>query len=156
MRTSARLVGLLVGLALTLLLPQRSSACSCTGFPEFDYAVSHSAAIFLGEVLEIRPAGPPHFESVWVKLHVEESWKGPSQSEIEILTAENEGICGYRFIPGERYLVYALASNPDPTVLWTHLCWRTHMTYPGDPDVIALRATPTRAGTWGAIKLLYR
>jgi hypothetical protein len=150
-----------VALALLALLPSVAAACSCTSIPTFEEAVQESDAIFLGPVLEVRSA-PEAWEAVWAVLHVEGWWKGAPPETVEVLTGANEGVCGVRFEPGVRYLVYAFrggspwGSDPGAQVLWTHLCWRTHATWPGDPDLVALGPTPVAAGSWGALKRRYR
>ena len=139
------------------------SACSCTNYPDFDRAVAQSNVILLGEVTAIRPAGPGYFEAVIVSMRVVGWWKGaPPNTMIDIITGQDDGICGVHFDIGSQYLVYAfngagLYGGPG-TSPWTHSCWRTHEVYPDypDPDIAALGPVPTRAPSWGALKISYR
>ena len=125
----------LMALALLPSLSSSASACSCTNEPDFPRAYTESAAIFLGEVLEITSAEPEHIESVWVSLRVEAYWKGDPPSSVRILTPFDPAVCGFPFQVGTRYLVYALAFSGE---LWTHACWRTHEPWPEDPDLALL------------------
>lgn len=149
--------------ALLVALPSSVSACSCTNEPTFERAVQSSDAIFLGEVIEVRDAAPQYSGAVWAVIRVDAAWKGAPPETVEVLTGENSAICGFPFRPALLYLVYAFRADagtpwtgPVPGILWTHLCWRTHITWPDDPDLAALGSTPVRAVSWGAVKQIYR
>ena len=144
---------LVAGLAVS---PRTAGACSCTGEPSFDLAVSSSRQIFRGTVLDVRSAEPEHSYMVWATLVVERAWKGTPGDTTSILTGQDDGICGFHFVPGETYLVYAQAYGAGD-IMFTHSCSRSHEAWAGDPDPAALDAvTPVRGRTWGALKLHYR
>lgn len=136
--------------------PSHTSACSCMGVPPFAIAYTKSDAIFLGAVLGVEPAVlyPDH---VWATIAVETAWKGSPPATVRVLTASTGAMCGFTFVPGVRYLVYAFSGEPlAANEVSTHLCWRTHQYYDGDPDLVALGATPVTLGTWGSVKIRYR
>ena len=154
MRPLSRTAPFALAVALAALSPAAARACSCSGIPEFAEAYAGSVAVFAGTPIAVRPA-PEAFQSVWVKFAVEDAWKGVTTTTFEVLTADNEGICGVAFLPATRYLVYAVGGTPGP---WTHLCWRTHPWYADDPDLVALGpppSVPAASRTWGSLKSAY-
>jgi len=134
-------------LALTLILTPSSDAraCTCAGDQGFVAAFDASDAVFLGDVLSIENAGPDYYPTaVWVLFRVDKSWKGEPPLTTRLLTAGSGVSCGFTFVPGTRYLVYAYRGvegwgpGPDPDALQTNLCARTHAYRPDDPDLGAL------------------
>ena len=116
-------------------------ACSCLPI-DFYGAVARSDAVFLGEVLQITPIEDDLFLRVSVHVRVEASWKGQPPPEAAVITAMYDASCGYPFRIGRRYLIYATHSS-DPGAqaeFSTHLCSRTHETWPEDPDIQLLGA----------------
>lgn len=152
----------LFALALASVLPSRASACSCVFLPDFPTAYAQSHTIFLGEVTGVETASPEYSEAVWVTFTVETDWKGVPPATVRVLTGAHDGVCGVGFVPGERYLVYALAGGTlygplPPGEVWTHSCWRTHGAWPEDPDIPLLNAiTPVLPPSWGSLKIRYR
>jgi hypothetical protein len=57
---------------------------------------------------------------------------------VRVLTAQYDAACGFPFVAGGRYLVYARYRDPGGP-LWTDLCSRTHFASDGDPDLVRLR-----------------
>ncbi|MGH7730446.1 MAG: FlgD immunoglobulin-like domain containing protein [Candidatus Eiseniibacteriota bacterium] len=93
------------------------------------------------------PPSPYYPAAVRAVFRVDRSWKGDPPATTRLLTAASDISCGYTFVPGARYLVYAFQgvdgweSGSDPSALWTSLCWRTHPYSPEDPDLAALGRT---------------
>ena len=139
-----------------------------------------SAAVFVGRVVKqeysrewpatcvpdrdfastmVRDPDVPSFgfqSTLSVTFEVERAWKGTPGDTTSILTGQDDGICGFHFVPGETYLVYAQAYGAGD-IMFTHSCSRSHEAWAGDPDPAALDAvTPVRGRTWGALKLHYR
>jgi hypothetical protein len=121
---------ILVAVTAAGLTPRGAFGCTCTDWPTFDRAFSVSAAVFRGTVTSIGSAGDPYFEQVWVLFQTDAWWKGAASERVAILTAENEGICGYPFVVGVEYLVFATeryhGSGPP---FGTGLRWATHQTW---------------------------
>jgi len=143
---------------LVSFAPGRATACSCTNIPDFARAFAESDVILLGEVTGIRPAQPG---AVWATLRIVGWWKGaPPNTMIDVLTGENDGNCGVHFTVGTQYIVYAFHApsmyGGTAADIWTHSCWRTHETYPEDPDLAALGPVPVSPASWGALKISYR
>ena len=106
----------LLVVGLVALLPDCASACSCgmTGGQKemAKEALSDSAAVFSGEVLDVEE-GPlttmfgVRLASSRVTLRVSEVWKGPKRETLEVSTPRDGMSCGYPFKEGQEYLVYA-------------------------------------------------
>ena len=133
----------LLALTLSLAASSDARACSCALPPPFAEAVERSDAIFLGEVLAIESTETGDSAApIWAVFRVDRSWKGDPPQTTRVMTAASSVSCGFRFVPGTRYLVYAFRGGTglpeDPNGLHTNLCWRTHASSPGDPDLAAL------------------
>ena len=152
MRTASALLPLLV-FSLLVAAPSGSHACSCTNPPDFTMAYDLSEAIFLGEVLGIESAAPAYPNEVWATLRVEGYWKNELPTVVRVRTGENEAICGLGFQVGQHWLMFADAWLDHYA---THLCWRSHLYYEGDPDLALLGPVPVVKGSWGRVKMIYR
>ena len=136
---------LLLSAAASWLLPNLAAACSCMPSPPPDKAFDVADAVLLATVSEIRrpPAYPEwayhllddvdrrfdtgflfkaYARATTVDFVVDATWKGVSTARTAINTAGNEGLCGYRFVKGEQYLIYAYRHDD---VFATSICSRT-------------------------------
>jgi hypothetical protein len=99
-------------------------ACSCftpEGIPiekQVKDAFTKSSSVFVGQVVEVvkKP------DNNLIKFRVEKSWNNKFQKEITVSTPSNSAMCGYEFVVGKKYLVYANGENAN---LSTYLCTRT-------------------------------
>lgn len=123
---------LICSLLLTVLVwsfPEESFACSCAEIESPEAAYELYDVIFAGKVLGITDSG--HRSGVQVSLHevevefeVKEYWKENPDRIITVNTAGSPGLsCGYHFVVGEEYIVYA-ADQGDR--LLTSACTRTN------------------------------
>ena len=86
-------------------------ACSC-GDPSVRERLRDADAVFVGKVVELRPAEPdedfPTAQYV-VRFEVERRWKGAGGRElVAVADYDQKGWCGdLNLTEGERYLVYA-------------------------------------------------
>ena len=85
--------------------------------------LTSSHAVFTGEVIGIERNEATRFGGLEVTLRVQKVWKGESHEEIKVHTAGGSAACGYTFVKGETYLVYALRDDADP--MRVSLCSRT-------------------------------
>ena len=114
-----------MGVALT---PDVAVGCSCKGRESVRVHTANAKAVFLGEVVHIEPdseKGKAFFTSDTVIFRASESWKGVSSSDVRVVTWDDEGACGFPFLVGETYLVYAFECPDCPDGLYTHFCTRT-------------------------------
>ncbi|MGH9923078.1 MAG: hypothetical protein ACRD38_10030, partial [Nitrososphaerales archaeon] len=90
-----------------------ASACECALPVTPVEELERSAAVFSGRVIDIsedqsKNTYEARFE---VQFDVERSWKGVFDKTAVVFTALDSNFCGYEFEWGEKYLVYAYASN---------------------------------------------
>jgi MYXO-CTERM domain-containing protein len=85
--------------------------------------LSSSTAVFSGEVTEIEKNESTRFGGLEVTLRVNEVWKGAAAEEIRVHTAGSSAACGYPFVVGTTYLVFAYNDEADP--IRVSLCSRT-------------------------------
>lgn len=137
-------------LGLVVLLPDCASACSCVALPgtpreRASEALSDSAAVFSGKVVDFERSPPPTsmMEGTIVtilgggtataSLRVSEVWKGPTRQTVQITTEADSGVgCGYPFEEGREYLVYAEKGSS------VSLCSETKPLSEAGPDLEAL------------------
>jgi hypothetical protein len=144
-------------LILTLFLSGHALACWCLegGGPACQEAWKTGVdAIFLGRVVKIdriqgdlgMPAGAASRTSTGkfnrVTFEIEEVYRGDSSKTLQVLTAGDEGGCGYPFENGETYLVFAASHETQLTV---SLCSATRPAKYATADIAYLQSLPTLA-----------
>lgn len=99
---------LLLLVALTLLWrPETAQACSCPPSGPPCQAAYDADVVFAGSVRAIEPARVPgHPDGAVVRFDVERGFINATARALE-LWWQWGSTCGYRFVAGERYLVYA-------------------------------------------------
>jgi len=102
-------------------LSQNASACECKEPDSPLSTLAKSTAVFSGKVVELTK-NPSDFTKT-VKFDVHRTWKGVSEKELDVVTAIDDGGCGYNFVIGETYLVYASGTD----VLHTSSCGRNKL-----------------------------
>jgi len=113
-------------LTFLLVVHVEASACSCDADPPtatmeqlVAQALSGAQAVFAGKVVAIDKRTRP----VRVVFMVDRSWKGNVPRKVVISTGRGDGDCGYPFLIGRRYVVYA---GPASLTRWgTSICHRT-------------------------------
>jgi hypothetical protein len=83
--------------------------CSCAWEHDIVKAKDRAAAVFEAVALDSTHAAPwdsvqGHFR---VRLAVGQVWKGDFEDTTSIVTREPRAACGFDFVQGERYLVFA-------------------------------------------------
>lgn len=146
--------------ALVGLLPDCAFACSCAALPGTPQerareALSGSTAVFSGEVVDVEES-PPATTMIegtmafvvgegtgTATLRSSEVWKGPRQQTVVVDAGAGSG-CGYPFVEGEEYLVYATGRDH----LSVSLCSETKPLTEAGSDLEALGegATPDGGG----------
>ena len=122
----------------------KAAACVCP-LPDgalteqINSARTHSRSVFSGQVLKIERA----FPVVLVTFQVDAVWKGASLKTVTVTTGT--GSCGYGFLIGEQYLVYAYG-GPKATDLFTSVCTRTALFSQATAD-LKLLGKPRRRRT---------
>jgi hypothetical protein len=110
---------LVIMTVILMFLPKNSYACSCVqpGTPSEE--LNNSKAVFTGKVLEIKEDKKSYEKKVM--FEVLSTFKGVSESPVTLYTGMDSAACGFNFIVGEEYLVYASGDGK----LQTTLCSRT-------------------------------
>lgn len=105
-------------IALFLLAGSLVSACSCVmpGTPLEE--MNNSAAVFQGKVLNVSQVDSYYV----VSIEVFESYKGNVAGLVSLTTALDSAGCGFNFVVGEEYLVYAIGEISELSV---NSCGRT-------------------------------
>lgn len=124
---SSRLLTIAVAALLALVaLPSRADACSCVAGAPLCQTFWSTPLVFSGTVTEIEPVPSenPRLMSTRriVRFRVGRTWRGDASGTIEIGTGMGGGDCGYNFVKGEQYLVFASGS---PGRYSTGICSRT-------------------------------
>jgi hypothetical protein len=145
--------------AFLLLGYDVAEACSCKPPPPPAEALKEARAVFAGEVTRVR--GPRSIPvrngrgkvvayrvtfGAEVRFKVINTWKGVTADVVTVVTVPG---CGYGFVEGGRYLVYAYGDGPG---LVTGMCSRTKALDAAPEDLSVLgegkpplkRAAPTK------------
>lgn len=100
---------------------------------------ARSDAIFEGTVTTVKSStgllSSSSAKAVKASFQVNEVWKGLVTPTIEVLTAAGSDSCGYEFVEGERYLVYAKATGK---ALEVSLCSQTVLHSKADEQFLVL------------------
>jgi hypothetical protein len=132
------IVSQLLMVVFAVLPGQQAYACSCIPPAPPLESMANSDAVFSGKVMRIDSDEAPIINSadpVKVVFNVSRVWKGPEEGAIALSTARESASCGYNFVVGEEYLVYA---NNSETGLTTGLCNRTMPLSSAGEDLAAL------------------
>ena len=121
---------LLLSTMLLILLniaPTTSYACSCAAPGPVSDELERSAAVFKGKVIGIVDANENNSmkssaDSIAIIIKVDEIWKGINQTEVVVYTERDSASCGFTFMEGQEYLIYASESDD---LLRVSLCSRT-------------------------------
>ena len=123
---------------LLVLAAQTTLACSCANWEEADLTVmgklpfdgksyiesyEKSGAIFVGQVVKIKRVKFPAKDYNWynreVTLSVSKSWTGANSNKIVVYTNKSGASCGYDFVKGESYVVFA-SKEPQSLIAETY------------------------------------
>ena len=100
-------------------LPHGALACTCAQPASVQEGLKQADAVFLGLVERFELKGTGRIAT----FHVRTVWKGPEASHLYVATGGGDGDCGYHFIAGIEYLVFAHRGASDS--LQTSICSRT-------------------------------
>jgi|SRR3990172_11122265 len=100
-------------------IPLSAFACTCAQPFSVQEGLKQADAVFLGLVERFEMKGSGRIAT----FHVRTVWKGPEASRLYVATGGGDGDCGYHFIAGIEYLVFAHRDASD--TLQTSICSRT-------------------------------
>jgi hypothetical protein len=121
--------------------PRPAAACSCAGSRPACQAFWDPGAVFTGKVMaiETHSSGGAPFIERRVRFEVVEAFTGVTGSTIDVYTGNGGGDCGYAFVVGGTYLVYAYQATGSPW-LTTGICSRTRPLSRATDDLAYLRS----------------
>jgi hypothetical protein len=140
-------------LAIMIAAAGDAEGCSCMRSTAACEAVWESAAVFVGDVVQIEDTsqavgGGRAISSRRVRLRVTEAFRGDVGGTVEVLTGRGGGDCGFNFVMGQRYIVYA---GETPTGYHTGICQRTRPAVEAAEDLKYLRSLAQSTAAAGAI-----
>ncbi len=102
-------------LFLTLFIGWISIACTCENYNTLKQEFDENEVVIVGEILDVKPF---HYQSdanntykVYMKdftVRVEKKLKGKNLKKIIIIrTGDGDADCGYSFVKGNKYLIFA-------------------------------------------------
>ncbi len=121
----------LVGVLWLLWTPGPVYACSCVQPGPPSEELERSAAVFAGRVFLVDHSYDPQGRIVTpddrstIGFEVSAVWKGAVHEDMYITTPPTGGSCGFTFVEGEEYIVYAYDSHYDDGGYATGICTRT-------------------------------
>lgn len=109
-----------IGLVIPIVFfpPSRVGACSCGDLPSVADELSVSGLVFRGIVTSIDFDEDRSY--LEIDFDVLTVWKGAIVKKAVVFTGHGGGDCGYHFMEGGEYLVYASEEAP-----WVGICGRT-------------------------------
>ena len=137
--------------------PGQVHACSCAqpGTPSEE--LEKFSAVFAGRVVSIRHSFDPDAASVsrddrtTVGFEVSAVWKGTVREDMYITTPPTGGSCGFTFVEGEEYIVYAHDSAYGDDSYTVGICSRTALLGQAQEDIDVLgEGHAPLAGTGGS------
>ena len=138
------LLAVIVGAALHASA-RPAHACSCPSPRPPLEAFANSESVFAGKVVAVSdfpPDGYASYDPRFVTFKVGTVWKGPSYEVMFVTTPLSEASCGFTFIEGQQYIVYAWK---EVDVV---LCSRTRLAAYAQEDLDALgKGSMPKAGS---------
>ena len=113
------LVSAIAVIAGLLGLQGLALACTCAQPASVQEGLQRADAVFAGLVERFELKGSGRLAT----FRVHTVWKGPETHHIQVATGGGDGDCGYHFIAGVEYLVFAHRDASD--TLRTSICTRT-------------------------------
>lgn len=128
---------LMIAASLFILSAESAQACSCLPATPEQHLESANT-VFSGRVVNVittrRNRRRPQFSfpQTRVTFEVSEVWKGRERRRVMVMTSDSSASCGFNFIEGESYLVYASQSENRLT---TSLCSGTKLLSQAQEDL---------------------
>lgn len=153
---SILIVALSLGLIGFLVAAGQAYACKCAepGSPTEELAKFD--AVFAGKVVFVHHSYDPDGKTVTredrstIGFEVSTVWKGDVHETMYITTPPTGGSCGYTFVEGEEYVVYASDSHYGDDSYTAGICSRTALLSDAQADLDSLGdGEAPRAGTKG-------
>jgi hypothetical protein len=157
-----RLALAFVAFCVLLVAPRAAAACECRGAGVRPCAAYWEArTVFAGVVTEVAESGVRHggsehdrpFYYRLVRFKVSDSFGGSKAQTAEVLTGRGGADCGFNFVRGRRYLVYAREGEDGR--LYTSVCAATKPLEEAGDDLAFIRGlatAPALAAIYGNVE----
>ncbi|MDE2641089.1 MAG: hypothetical protein OXI03_10990 [Chloroflexota bacterium] len=149
-------IALLVSVLWLLGSTGQAYACSCAEPGSPVEALETSGAVFAGRVVSVEggfdPAKVPYSaeDRTTVEFEVGAVWKGVVHERMYVTTRPDGASCGFAFVEGEEYVVYAHDSAEVDGGYGVYRCSRTALLSQAQADIDGLGAGDApQAGTGG-------
>lgn len=137
-------LALMLGALWLLGTTEQAYACKCVvpGSPSEE--LEKFDAVFTGRVLSVEHSFDPNASSfspgdhTTISFSVDTVWKGTVDKNIDITTPPTGGSCGFAFVEGEEYIVYAYEGAEQTDNLSVSICSRTALLAEAQADLDAL------------------
>ena len=156
MPSGVLLLALLLSFVWFLASAGQAFACSCAQPGSPTEELEKFDAVFVGKVFSVQHSYDPEGKSVGpedrstIGFEVSTVWKGVVHEVTYITTPPTGGSCGYTFVEGEEYIVYASTSNYGDDSYTASICSRTALLSEARADIDALgEGQAAAAGTKG-------
>jgi len=121
---------------LVLLFSIGSYACSCNEGISTQNLFKSSDLVFTGKIINIKPYQPKvysngdeiieEYSNVIVEIETKDLFKGEFKKVIKIVTGVGGGDCGYKFMEGQEYVIFAndygIYTEKEDGILETNRC----------------------------------
>ena len=134
-------LALLIGVLWFLGSAEQVYACSCAQPGPPSEELEESSAVFAGTVVSIQHSYDPDGRSVsrddrsTIGFEVSSVWKGTVYENMLITTSPTGGSCGFSFVEGQEYIVYAYDSPYVDGGYTTGICTRTALLEHAQEDI---------------------
>ena len=150
------LLALLLSFVWFLASAGQVFACSCVQPGSPTEELEKFDAVFVGKVFSVQHSYDPEGKSATpedrstIGFEVSTVWKGAVHEVTYITTPPTGGSCGYTFVEGEEYIVYASGSHYGDDSYTASICSRTAFLSEAQADIDALgEGQAPQAGTKG-------
>ena len=123
---------------------EQAYACKCVvpGSPSEE--LEKFDAVFAGRVMSVEHSFDPNAASyspgdyTTIGFDISTVWKGTVDENIDFTTPPTGGSCGFAFVEGEEYIVYAYEGAEESADLSVSICSRTALLAEAQADLDAL------------------
>jgi len=140
---------------VTCLTTSLTEACSCPQTTPQEL-LEDSDAVYAGTVIEVRDWEDGYY--IQVEFEASVYWKGDARPKQTLLIEPPSSSCGYSFVVGTEYLIFAVQHPTIEGELWATSCRRIQRLSNADRTLEALgpgQSVPALPVSWGLVKARY-
>ena len=123
--------------------------CDCDGSSTLEAHLAGSTRVFIARVISVEPnvrkSGQTVYQELFVKLKIDTVFKGPLTGYIKIRTKATIASCGYPFLKGRTYVIYAFTDHGIENVSYCSKTQPIEDAYEDISKLKALKKTKTKS-----------